>query len=452
MVLSAVLIVKNEEARLRACLGSLAGLVDETVVVDTGSSDATMDVARDLGARLFSEPWQGDFSAARNRSIAEARGEWILWIDADDLVPAHGHAAIRALCAGPRDRAFSFIIENLYDNRPGQVFRQTRLFPARRAICFDGRIHETLSYSLARAGLAVVPADVRIIHTGYNTAAERSAKIERNHALLLRERTRCPNDPAVLMELGNSYFQQGRFAEAVAQYRAIADLPGVERAQPDIFRSIPSLVGNAYLAAGDRCLAQEWFERGVRDFPERMTPRYFLGKIALDNNDADAALAHFLAVTGMTAAVTTVAVDISGMQANAFAYAANILLGRGDHARALALFSEADRRFPVAAFSYGAAAQAALRAGDGAAALSFFRKGEARGDLSAQEYSDYGVLVWETGEQERALGLFERALDKDPGCAVAAENYADAAGAAHQGARASAFIAGLGARIAQGGG
>ena len=86
MTLSAAIIVKDEAARLDACLTSLRGLVDEIVVVDTGSIDGSVAVAEQHGAVLGYEPWQGDFATPRNRSLDLATGDWILYVDADEQV------------------------------------------------------------------------------------------------------------------------------------------------------------------------------------------------------------------------------------------------------------------------------------------------------------------------------------------------------------------------------
>ena len=83
-LLSATLIVRDEERNLRDCLGSIDGVVDEVVVVDTGSTDGSVEIARELGARVDLPPWRGDFSEARNVALEEARGEWILYLDADE--------------------------------------------------------------------------------------------------------------------------------------------------------------------------------------------------------------------------------------------------------------------------------------------------------------------------------------------------------------------------------
>jgi len=87
--LSLAMIVKNEEGTLRSVLESVQGLCDELVVVDTGSADSTRQIARSLGASVHEFVWIDDFAAARNRSFELCSGDWILWLDADDVIPPH---------------------------------------------------------------------------------------------------------------------------------------------------------------------------------------------------------------------------------------------------------------------------------------------------------------------------------------------------------------------------
>ncbi|MGH9426892.1 MAG: glycosyltransferase family 2 protein, partial [Terriglobia bacterium] len=82
--LSLCMIVKNEQRWLEDCLNSVKELVDEMIIVDTGSRDNTVEIAQRFGARLFDHPWSGDFSEARNHSLGSATGDWILVLDADE--------------------------------------------------------------------------------------------------------------------------------------------------------------------------------------------------------------------------------------------------------------------------------------------------------------------------------------------------------------------------------
>ena len=91
------MIVKNEEANLSTCLESVRGLFDEIVVLDTGSKDRTVEIARSFGARVFDFVWVDDFGAARNAALARAKGDYAFWLDADDLIEPPQGAKLEAL-------------------------------------------------------------------------------------------------------------------------------------------------------------------------------------------------------------------------------------------------------------------------------------------------------------------------------------------------------------------
>ena len=97
---SLCMIVKNEEASLARCLDSVADLVDEMVVVDTGSTDATADLASRHGARVHPFAWVDSFAEARNESLRHARGDWIFWLDADEWLDEPNREAMRAILPG----------------------------------------------------------------------------------------------------------------------------------------------------------------------------------------------------------------------------------------------------------------------------------------------------------------------------------------------------------------
>src|SRR6266446_5605964 len=91
------MMVRNEEEKLMACLQSAADLVDETVVVDTGSTDRTEEVADSFGAKVFDFPWVDDFAAARNECIRHATGDFIFWMDADERIDEVNREKLRVL-------------------------------------------------------------------------------------------------------------------------------------------------------------------------------------------------------------------------------------------------------------------------------------------------------------------------------------------------------------------
>ena len=147
MTLSLCMIVKDEEAMIGRCLASVREAVDEIVVVDTGSGDRTVEIAEEHGARVLHHAWTGDFSAARNVSFDAATSDWILYLDADELLVDGDAEALRALTGQTWREAF-FLVET---NHTGELESGTatthdalRVFRNRPGYRFSGRIHEQI--------------------------------------------------------------------------------------------------------------------------------------------------------------------------------------------------------------------------------------------------------------------------------------------------------------------
>ena len=108
--ISLCMIVKDEESRLPACLGCVADLVGEIIVVDTGSTDNTREVARHCGAEVHEFSWCDDFAAARNQSLHHATGDWIFWLDADDRIDEANRLHLRSLFANLPDENVAYLM------------------------------------------------------------------------------------------------------------------------------------------------------------------------------------------------------------------------------------------------------------------------------------------------------------------------------------------------------
>ncbi len=214
--ISLCMIVKDEAEALPRCLDSVAGVVDEIIVVDTGSEDPTPDIATARGALLVRLPWPGDFSVARNASLAPATGDWILVLDADEELDALDRPRIPLLVAEadgtPEVDGFLLRVVNHLGTGPGaavEVHSGVRLFrndPGRR---FEGPVHEQVRVRRP------VLTDIRVHHWGYlpETYSARR-KAERNEDLLRRALRERPGDPYLLYSLGVLLYATGRFAEA----------------------------------------------------------------------------------------------------------------------------------------------------------------------------------------------------------------------------------------------
>lgn len=239
-LVSACLIVKDEQANLPRCLRSLEGFADEVVVYDTGSSDGTPDLARELGATVFEGYWDADFARARNAALEHCSGQWILWIDADEaLVCADRDAARRKLAEAP---ATSEALVVMVDNLRGTEATTPMAHPAsrlfRRAYAhWDGRLHEQV---VPRAGTrelhGALTDEVRLTHWGYlHDAIEGRGKQARNLRSAFSD---VAGDSEVrweprLVNLARSYGFAGRHEEAVDLCRAAlagAPKPRVRRA------------------------------------------------------------------------------------------------------------------------------------------------------------------------------------------------------------------------------
>ncbi len=215
--ISLTMIVKNEASTLARCLASVRDLVDEIIVVDTGSSDNTKDIARQYDARVFDLPWPDSFAAARNESLRHASGQWLLWLDADEYFDDANRDKLRQLISGLPDENTAYVMRQRSASANGSatLVGQVRLFRNHPAIRWDYRVHEQILPSVKRAGHAVHNTDIIIEHSGYVDPVLRSTKLERNLRLLNLDMAERPNDAFTLFNLGWAYADLGRCADAI---------------------------------------------------------------------------------------------------------------------------------------------------------------------------------------------------------------------------------------------
>ncbi len=210
--LSVCMIVKDEAHQLAGALENFSSFADEIIVVDTGSSDNTKEIASRYTDRVFDFPWCDDFSAARNCSLDKATGDYVLWMDADDRVePEMAERIVGLKAAFDGRNAFYFILEDLGADGPTCSFFQLRCVPRRNNVRFFGRIHEQLSLD----GLLPHTVDVVIRHHGYLHRDIHRGKIERNLALLKKERDDGRDDAFIHYYLALSSESLGRLDEAI---------------------------------------------------------------------------------------------------------------------------------------------------------------------------------------------------------------------------------------------
>jgi tetratricopeptide (TPR) repeat protein len=219
LTLSAAIIVKDEADHLDACLSSLDGLVDEIVVVDTGSTDETVSVAERHGAVVAHEPWRGDFATPRNRSLDLVRSDWVIYVDADERVEGDFAAARARLAAADDCVAFR---ARLVPRVGWTPFLEYRLWRNRADIRFTGHVHESVVPDIRtivdRESLRVDVLDhVTIRHYGYE--GDRPDKRARDEPLLVAEITRNPDRPFVYDHLARVYEAAGDGPRAIETWK-----------------------------------------------------------------------------------------------------------------------------------------------------------------------------------------------------------------------------------------
>ncbi|MGQ9778303.1 MAG: tetratricopeptide repeat-containing glycosyltransferase family 2 protein [Bacillota bacterium] len=295
--ISLCMIVKDEAANLRRCLASVIGAVDEIVVVDTGSADESPRVAAEFGAKVFSLPWQGSFSAARNAALDLAGGEWILVLDADEELTLGGREALRRVRAERAHEGYFVKIINYLGREeweetcPDLVFRLFRNRPEYR---FRGTVHEQIADVIRekKADASYGTAeDLVIRHYGYldRQIAEKDKK-NRNLRLIYRELLANPQDRLLRYHYGVELYRSGQFQAAAAQLGKAAE--GLDRRTiylPKLLRYLAL----AYYGAGQPGAALAILHQGTELFPDYADLYYYAGLICREQKKYAAARKYF---------------------------------------------------------------------------------------------------------------------------------------------------------------
>lgn len=219
-MISACLIVKDEERFIEECLRRLRAAVDEIVVVDTGSTDATVSIAEGLGARVFHHPWRDDFAEARNVALSYATHPWIFVIDADEYLNLSTIEHLSELDARGADGYLIDVVNFPDDDDNRVISKHLALVKNDRRFRFEGAIHENLANSIVRHGGTIDYLPIQVDHLGYSPEVVKAkGKRERNLSILRRELKRVPDNPWLNYYLAQEYFAQGQLEDAIKYYR-----------------------------------------------------------------------------------------------------------------------------------------------------------------------------------------------------------------------------------------
>lgn len=228
--ISVCIITKNEEVNIEKCLAPLMPYGFEIVVVDTGSTDRTKEVAAKYTDKIYDFEWCDDFSAARNFSLSKASHNYVLILDSDEfLVDLDLDGLYKALEEHPKDVGM-LLRNNYYDSNGKETNfpdRVERLFH-KRYYFYEFCIHEQVT-SVKTKGTIFERYDIPLTvdHVGYNNNSEaaRRAKVERNNKLLFKEIEKNPNDPYFYFQIGQSYNFISDYENAYIYYKKAFELP-----------------------------------------------------------------------------------------------------------------------------------------------------------------------------------------------------------------------------------
>jgi glycosyltransferase involved in cell wall biosynthesis len=285
---SATLIVRDESRFIEDCLQSLVGVVDEIVVVDTGSSDDTIEKACRFPVELSHFAWCGDFSAARNFAIGQATGDWILYIDADERLQV------------PSRRAFDDTVDDvgalgwqlrLHPRVGWTAYGELRLFRRDPRIRFRGIIHERVHESVEAAcrtdGRRIGLCDWVIQHVGYE--GDQAHKTRRNIPLLRAYLDAEPSRVYCWWHLGEMLRLTGDSPGAEEAWERGIDAVRTQRRHDTAHGDSPPFVSLITLRHERGADVDELLREALELFPGHRALQWIAAKLAIEGNRLDAA-------------------------------------------------------------------------------------------------------------------------------------------------------------------
>ncbi|MCH5254920.1 MAG: glycosyltransferase [Lachnospiraceae bacterium] len=297
--ISVCIIAKNEEKRIEKCLTSLKPYGFEIVVVDTGSTDRTKEIAAEYADQVLDFVWCDDFSAARNFSLKAAKNNWIFMIDCDEWIKTIDVDELNYFRKHLSDAVGSVSRENIVTENGVQTINNTdntERFFDKRLYHYTGMIHEQLT-PIRGTQMNAYLLQTTLLHTGYDmTPEDRAAKYQRNITLLQKQLAQEPENPYL-------YYQLGKSCEIINDYERACEYYG----QGLFFDLDPELAyvqamvvsyGNALLYTGQKETALS-FENIYDAFSPSADFVYLMGNIYKQNGMYEKALTQYQKAIGM---------------------------------------------------------------------------------------------------------------------------------------------------------
>lgn len=349
------MIAKNEESWIARAISSVKPIINEIIVVDTGSSDQTKQIAQAHGARVLDFAWCDDFSAARNFSIAQAKSDWILILDADEVIASQDLQALKTLCE-KGGVCYRFFQRHYTDDARLSGFRPcsgefpeleqdqagyfesgcVRLFPNFEGIEYRGAVHELVEQSIGELNRhAILESSIRIHHYGHSAAIKKSKNKSSLYTPLGAKKTELsPQDWKNFFELGVEHNCNLRYAQSVAAFKQSLAL------NPSYISSWINM-GYALCELGELDQAIEAQQSALKLDPRAAEAHCNLGVAYLRKRELERAEAHLRR-----------AVAINKQYVNAYCNLARVLAELGKHSEAVFFYQRAVELLPTCAGAF----------------------------------------------------------------------------------------------------
>ena len=308
--ISLCMIVRNESEMLAACLHGIKPLVDEIILVDTGSDDRTADIGRIFGAKVHAFGWCEDFAAARNFSVELAMGKWVLVLDADEAIAAQDFSTLRNIIRRAKNKGAFLIETRNYTHLANGVGWQAnegryphqeaglgwipsakvRLFKHQPGVRFHFPVHERVEPSLRAAGIAVGSCPVPVHHYGHLNAPRTAEKGRRYYEMGLAKLNEMGDDLGAIRELAVQAGQLERWDEAIVLWQRLLKI------QPDFTEALINLA-SAHWQMGRYNDSLTWAQKAVRQDGRQKEGHFNLAVSWLMLGDAGQAAAILESVT-----------------------------------------------------------------------------------------------------------------------------------------------------------
>lgn len=423
--ISLCMIVKNEENTLKDCLDSVKDFVSEMIIVDTGSKDRTVAIAESFGAIIRQFKWCDDFSAARNESIRGASSEWILFLDADEVVARQDMERLMETLTSTdawglevQQRNYSEDT-NIYGWQPVDGYAEckgpgffispiVRIFRNDPRIKFRNRVHEEIDSSIIELDKPVDRARFPIHHYGY-LKSDFALKRKRDMYLQLGiEQVKSnPGDPKPLYEVGRVHQHEGRYKEAESFFRKVITIdPG--------YKIVFTNLGECLFKQGKVKEAIEAYKESISRVPNNENAYINLGHIVYTQGMMEPACALFRRAIELNqssaAAYNNLVITLIKMERHA--EAVDVLL-RAIDATNLDKFREVLGKIREK-FPDEVRVQELVRAKDFQGAEAILRSRLEKDPLDALTLTNLGLVFSKSGEPEKIVDLFESAITKNP--------------------------------------